>query len=82
MTTPYDHHDFRHDMERMDQKRREERAAYRAAIKRNLPDPEAMPNDGRWQANFLFRFVFHLAFWSWLIWWLAGMPQIPIRWLH
>ena len=48
MTTPYDHHDFRHDMERMDAKRREERAAYRAAIKRSLPDPEAMPSYGRW----------------------------------
>lgn len=82
MTTPYDHHDYRQDMARMDAKRREERAAYREAIRHQLPDPEAMPSDGRWQLSFLVRFIIQLAFWSWLIWWLAGMPQIPIRWLQ
>lgn len=80
--TGYDHHDYRRDIERMDAKRREELAAYREAIRRDRPEPEAMPSDGRWQAGFLFRFFFQLAFWSWLIWWLLGMPQIPIKWLQ
>jgi hypothetical protein len=78
----YDHHDYRNDIERMEARNREERAAYRERLRRDLPDPEAAPRDGSWQLDFLFRFVFQLAFWTWLIWWLCGMPTIPIRWLQ
>lgn len=78
----YDRHDYRRELERIDAKRREELAAYREAIRREPAQPEAVSSNGRWQGRFLFRFFFQLAFWSWLIWWLAGSPTIPIRWLQ
>ncbi len=79
---PYDHHDYRRDIEKIDARRREAAAERRSALQRKLPEPEAMPGDRRWQGGFLLRFSFQLAFWSWLIWWLLGMPQIPIKWLQ
>lgn len=82
MTTPFDHRDYRHHVQRLDSKNREERAERRAALARKLPDPEAAPHDGPWQLGFLLRFTLQLAFWSWLLWWLAGQPEIPIKWLQ
>ena len=82
MTIRYDHHNDRLDIERTNQQRRGERAAYRDAIRRDLPDAEAMPSDGRWQGRFLFRVCFQFAFWTWLLFWLAGSPTILIRWLQ
>lgn len=79
---PYDHHDYREEMQRRDAARRQESAAWREGLRRKPSEPEAPPDNSPWQARFLFRFFFQLAFWSWLIWWLAGMPQIPIRWLQ
>lgn len=78
----YDHHDYRREIDRMDVQRREESAAYRAAINRDPPNPDTARSDGSWQVSFLLRFALQFAFWSWLIWWLAGMPQIPIKWLQ
>ena len=77
----FDHHDYRYFVERMDAKKREERAERRAALDRT-PEPEAAPHDGPWQLGFLLRFTIQLAFWSWLLWWLAGSPTIPIKWLQ
>ena len=79
---PYDHHDYREEMQRKDAARRQDLAAWRTSLRGKPPDPEAAPDNGPWQLGFLFRFFFQLAFWSWLIWWLLGMPQIPIKWLQ
>lgn len=78
----YDHHDYRREIERMDLQRREESAAHRAAVKRDVPEPDAARSDGSWQVSFLLRVVLHLAFYGWVAWFLLGKPEIPIKWLQ
>ena len=78
----YDHHDYRREIERMEAQRREDSAAYRAAINPDPPDPDAARTDGPWQLRFILRFTLQMAFWSWIVWWLLGSPKIPIKWLQ
>lgn len=78
----YDHFDYRRDMERMEEARRESIAARREVVRQELPTPEAARLDGPWQLRFLVGVVIHAAFWGGLLWWLAGMPKLPIRWLQ
>lgn len=78
----FDHSDYRDYINRQDEARRQESAAWQESLRRKLPEPEAAPDNSPWQAGFLFRFFFQLAFWSWLIWWLLDSPKLPIRWLQ
>lgn len=78
----YDHHDHQRYLERNEAQRLKSIAERRAALERRSSEPEAGRLDRPWQASFLLRLTLHVAFYGWVLWWLAGMPQIPIRWLQ